>query len=784
VNDQVYQAVLNFYRTSIRDDRLLDAASPMPSQLSRMLKAAAELTDKQPPAGDPGLGEALRLAVTQFAERILFIDQANYYRILGLNRNADTVQIKDHYRWLSRLLFPVGDVVHWNEADGALLNRAYSVLRDPKFRKAYDDEFLSKGGIDNTVGVKREAAKTDIQDFIKEVNESLAEADEFIKSFALADSGQGAVAKAVASVPGQARFPAEGGFTPEQASAPPDKETDGSSFIAAKIRRINQTPFTRVETARRPTDSMSAASVSPGPAPTAIPVTDGSVFPSPAKAVEAVHRSWGSLAVKIGVPIAVGLGVLVYLSNVSPPFIDDRAENRPLPVTINPPAAPETGQVIARSEPPVQGPAAGDGGGHGTAVKPSHDAVSDLHASTHIPAISSAGGGPSDLVAVPDKQSAQVAATLPPDALPPGPLPVTINPPAVAGTGQVIARSEPPMPGLAAGDGGGDDIAVEPSHDAVSDLHAGTHKPTTTTTAGGGPGLAAVRHKQAAPVAATPAPAREIRPAPLANAPHSSGVAKREDTATPKQHTAITAQAPPPAREKFPERPESVSAPAREVQAETVHIAQGPKPVASSALPSSPAKSAGEQPLSPSTDSSGHPGIGTGISQAAAAVQPPPSGDKLAMAAAQMLPSPLPGDTSSTSQSKPASPLQAVNEQHLESLIKSFISSYEAGDLDIFMSLFSEDVHTKSQKDRESIRTAYDQFFQATRNRRLRLQGLKWTHADKATVVGRAPFLLTLNQEGKRNPLQYRGTLIFHVENRSPHLLITQFDYQYQENKN
>ena len=116
-------------------------------------------------------------------------------------------------------------------------------------------------------------------------------------------------------------------------------------------------------------------------------------------------------------------------------------------------------------------------------------------------------------------------------------------------------------------------------------------------------------------------------------------------------------------------------------------------------------------------------------------------------------------------------------------MIKTFVSSYEAGDLDIFMSLFSDDVHTKSQKDRESIRIAYNQFFQATRNRRLKLSGLEWTQTDKDTLVGRAPFLLTLNQEGKKNLLQYSGTLIFHVEDRSPHLVITQFDYEYKGDK-
>ena len=119
----------------------------------------------------------------------------------------------------------------------------------------------------------------------------------------------------------------------------------------------------------------------------------------------------------------------------------------------------------------------------------------------------------------------------------------------------------------------------------------------------------------------------------------------------------------------------------------------------------------------------------------------------------------------------------------MESLVKTFITSYEAGDTDIFMSLLSDDAHTKSQRDRESIRIAYNQLFQGTRNRRLKLQELEWTPAENDTLIGRAPFLLTLIQEGQKKPLRFSGTLVFHVKNSDSHLLITQFDYEYKGNK-
>ena len=731
VNDQAYQSILDFYRSSIRDEQLLDAASAMPSPLSRVLKEAAELTDKQPPEDDPGRGEALRLAVTQFAEQILFIDHANYYRILGLNRDADMVQIKEHYKWLSRLLFPVEDAAHWNEANAVLLNRAYSVLRDPKFRKTYNEECLNKSSIDKTLGVKREVA-------------------------ARSGGGQEAAVEAMASASEQAQFPAEGGFTTEQASANSSGRTAGSSFVETNIHRLNPTPFARVKADRFPADLMSAAAVKAGPPPTSIPVADDSAFPSPAKTVEAVHGSWFSLVAKIGFPIAVGVGVLVYLGDISLPFTDHRDANRQQPVTINPPAVVGTGQLIARSDPPVHDPA----GDQNTAIKPVQDTVSDLDVSTLEPTTTISSGGTPGLAAVPDKQIAPV-------------------PPPLSGDKRVIAAAQTPSPSLS-----GDSSLTSrskpapPLHVATEQMHAKTThtnqeiKPAVSSTPPSSPssrsadlsrhpGPAAVPEKQIAPV-----------PPPLSGDKRVIAAAEMTPSSLPGD-TAITGQS-------HPASPGQ--AVTEQMPAKTAHTEEGLKPAAASALSPQPAESAGEHPPSRSTDISAHPGVAavTDTVKQIAPVAPALSGDKLAKAAAQMLPPPLPADSSSIEESRPASPLQAATEHHLGNLVKTFISSYEAGDMDIFMSLLSDDAHTKSQKDRESIRTAYDQLFQATRNRRLKLHGLEWTRSDDGTLIGRAPFLLTLNQEGKKDPLRFAGTMIFRVQNRSSHLLITQFDYQYK----
>ena len=560
MNDQNYQAVLDFYRSSIRDERLLDVASPLPPLISLELKMAAELIDQQPPPGDAGRGEALRQAVTQFAEKILFSDQGNYYRILGLNRDADTAQLKDHYKWLTRLLFPVEDMAHWNEADGELLNHAYGVLRDPKYRKAYDEELLNRGGVDRTLDVKRDEA------------------------VAQAGSGRGGAAKAVASVLEREQYPEEENITPEQAPAQAGGETQEASVGEANIHQVSPRPSTKTGTSRFPEDLMTAAG-SAGPAPTAIPEIDSGEFPSPELTDHEIRRSWGSLAMMIGFPIVVGLAVLVYLGYIPLSFMDDQVKSPPLSVSINPPETAETGQFIVRSEQPLQDSAAGDGGGQDTVVEPSHDGVSDLRADTREPLTSTAGGAIPGLADVPDKQAAAPS----PDTLPKRDVVATATP--------APAREIKPVPSavapLSSGAAKRESVATSPKDTAKTVRTEPQPKPAAPpppvkskskeppSPATGSPG-----HPKTASVASAPAPAREIKPAPPPAASLSSAVAKREAVVTPSEDTV-----------------------------KTTHAEQGPKPAAP---PPSPVKSTSEQPSAPSADLS---------------VKPPPGDDKLATAA-------------------------------------------------------------------------------------------------------------------------------------------------------
>src|SRR5690606_17343568 len=104
------------------------------------LRAAAE---------DLGEPEALLLDASRFyLEQMLFADpDADAYRVLGVARDAPTEEIRRHHRLLQRWLHP--DRAHAGDAAvfATRVNQAWSQLRAPEARAAYDAR-LAAGGTD------------------------------------------------------------------------------------------------------------------------------------------------------------------------------------------------------------------------------------------------------------------------------------------------------------------------------------------------------------------------------------------------------------------------------------------------------------------------------------------------------------------------------------------------------------------------------------------------------------------------------------------------------------
>ena len=91
---------------------------------------AAQLTDESP--------GALREAAIFYLQQLLFADEGDSYRVLGVNPDAADEQIKLHYRLLVRWLHPDRNSDEWESVFADRVNRAWQDLRTPTRRNAYD----------------------------------------------------------------------------------------------------------------------------------------------------------------------------------------------------------------------------------------------------------------------------------------------------------------------------------------------------------------------------------------------------------------------------------------------------------------------------------------------------------------------------------------------------------------------------------------------------------------------------------------------------------------------
>jgi hypothetical protein len=121
---------------------------------------------------------------------------------------------------------------------------------------------------------------------------------------------------------------------------------------------------------------------------------------------------------------------------------------------------------------------------------------------------------------------------------------------------------------------------------------------------------------------------------------------------------------------------------------------------------------------------------------------------------------------------QPAS--QRITRDELGRLIHDFVRKYQAGDLVQFMSLFAENAQGNESRDRGQVRKDYEDLFQTTDERRIRLVDVNWGRVSGGVQVwGR--FDVTLRKNGEREVKTYIGKFKFHVEKQGPQLVITRF---------
>jgi len=132
-----------FHQAPGRFSDLLHGRAELPEGIGRLLRLAGGAE----PAAEGLNGQAfvpaaeIRQAARFFIERVLLAHEADHYRVLGVRPDASLDEIKEHHRLLMRLFHPdregaAGD--GWSEAFATRINLAYTALRQPRARAAYD----------------------------------------------------------------------------------------------------------------------------------------------------------------------------------------------------------------------------------------------------------------------------------------------------------------------------------------------------------------------------------------------------------------------------------------------------------------------------------------------------------------------------------------------------------------------------------------------------------------------------------------------------------------------
>jgi curved DNA-binding protein CbpA len=71
---------------------------------------------------------------------MVLITERDHYAVLGVKRNADTAEIRTHYKALAKLYHP--DKPTGDEAKFIRVNEAHAVLSDSELRQQYDEQLL------------------------------------------------------------------------------------------------------------------------------------------------------------------------------------------------------------------------------------------------------------------------------------------------------------------------------------------------------------------------------------------------------------------------------------------------------------------------------------------------------------------------------------------------------------------------------------------------------------------------------------------------------------------
>jgi len=104
-------------------------------------------------------------------------------------------------------------------------------------------------------------------------------------------------------------------------------------------------------------------------------------------------------------------------------------------------------------------------------------------------------------------------------------------------------------------------------------------------------------------------------------------------------------------------------------------------------------------------------------------------------------------------------------------VLGQFSSSYQLGDIDRFMNLFTEDARSETGR-RAQIRKDYEQLFGSTQARRIELLDMRWS-PDSASARGEGGYLVRIRRRGDAGEEVFAGSIRLELTRRGQDVLIS-----------
>ena len=132
-----------FHQAPAQFPDLLHGYAPLPAGMGVLLRLAGGSSLAAEGITLPFVAaDGLKAAARFFIEQVLLAHDADYYRTLGVSETATLEEIKEHHRLLMWLYHPDrgNNTDEWRDIFATRINLAYTTLRHPQSRLAYDAE--------------------------------------------------------------------------------------------------------------------------------------------------------------------------------------------------------------------------------------------------------------------------------------------------------------------------------------------------------------------------------------------------------------------------------------------------------------------------------------------------------------------------------------------------------------------------------------------------------------------------------------------------------------------